>query len=409
VPLACGFRPPLGLPFEGKEVVAPPLPPPSLPIRSSHCNRYTAVSPHPQPHEPQPPNLIVSLRSPPRCNLLKLIVYIAAVTAEHCPLPGTACRPDGPWPQTKCKLLENQTACEAAMGTPQCNLVGCTTSSRCVWSSSCADPPPPPPPQPCTEITQPQDCVWSLGRDCRWADGSCTAPPPPAPLPNCIHDHSCADNGLSTTPPMGWRSWNLFAGTNTDATMRAMMHAFTDKSRSVNGVPTSLSEVGYISVGMDDGYQLCNCSGSHGQEDTFPHSLYNVSCSGGNSGQEANACADGRCTWHNQSDGTPMIDTLKFPDLKGLVAYGHSLALQVGRGTAGMRTSWLHSLFVQVEVPEPLHSPSRTNSLSHTHTPARAHVTPYLALQVVFCLNNFTPPPPPPHPPPPPLSRLDST
>ena len=25
-----------------------------------------------------------------------------------------------------------------------------------------------------------------------------------------------------------------------------------------------------------------------------------------------------------------MIDTLKFPDLKGLVAYGHSLSLQVG-------------------------------------------------------------------------------
>lgn len=61
-----------------------------------------------------------------------------------------------------------------------------------------------------------------------------------------------------------------------------------------------------------DGYQLCNCSGSHGQEDVFPHSLYNVSCAGiPNSGQQANACAAGRCTWHNQSDGSPMIDTLK--------------------------------------------------------------------------------------------------
>ena len=125
-------------------------------------------------------------------------------------------------------------------------------------------------------------------------------------------------------------SWNLFAGKNDDSTMRAMMHAFVDKSRSVDGSPTSLAEIGYLSVGMDDGYQLCNCSGSHGQEDLYPHSLYNVSCSGDNPGQEANACHDGRCTWHNQSDGRPMIDTLKFPDLKGLVAYGHSLALQVG-------------------------------------------------------------------------------
>ena len=76
--------------------------------------------------------------------------------------------------------------------------------------------------------------------------------------------------------------------------MRAMMHAFVDKSRSVDGSPTSLAEIGYLSVGMDDGYQLCNCSGSHGQEDLYPHSLYNVSCSGDNSGQEANACHDGR-------------------------------------------------------------------------------------------------------------------
>ena len=63
----------------------------------------------------------------------------------------------------------------------------------------------------------------------------------------------------------------------------------------------------------------------------FPHSLYNASCAGvPNSGQQANACAAGRCTWHNQADGTPMIDTLKFPDLKGLVQHGHALQLQVG-------------------------------------------------------------------------------
>jgi hypothetical protein len=51
-------------------------------------------------------------------------------------------------------------------------------------------------------------------------------------------------------PCKGWRSWNLFAQQNDDASMRAMMHAFVDKSRSVDGKPTSLAEVGYISVGM---------------------------------------------------------------------------------------------------------------------------------------------------------------
>ena len=55
----------------------------------------------------------------------------------------------------------------------------------------------------------------------------------------------------------------------------------------------------------------------------YPHSLTNESCS-------VNDCRGGQCTWHNQTDGTPMIDTIRFPNLKGLVAYGHSLALQVG-------------------------------------------------------------------------------
>ena len=43
-----------------------------------------------------------------------------------------------------------------------------------------------------------------------------------------------------------------------------------------------------------------------------------------------NDCRGGQCTWHNQTDGVPMIDTIRFPDLKKLVEYGHTLALQVG-------------------------------------------------------------------------------
>lgn len=286
-------------------------------------------------------------------SILSLAACVAAATPpippERCPLPGTACRPDGPWPQTKCNLLLNATACDSAIGTPVCNSDGCAMHGRCTWDAakgSCASPPPPPPPQPCAAIHAAVDCVWSNGRDCVWKDGGtggvCDTRPAPPPLPNCVHDHSCADNGLSTTPPMGWRSWNLFAGKNDDATMRAMMNAFVDKSRTVGGTATALSEIGYLSVGMDDGYvlcvrahvcvcvrvcvcstwylcshslivstplllryctvasryQLCNCSGSHGEEDLFPHSLYNVSCSGDSSGQEANACAAGRCAFN---------------------------------------------------------------------------------------------------------------
>ena len=98
------------------------------------------------------------------------------------------------------------------------------------------------------------------------------------------------------------------------------MAAIVDKSRSVDGVNTSLVDVGYVSVGMDDGFQQCNCSTPQGP---YPHSLHNVTCS-------VNDCRAGRCTWHNQTDGSPMIDTIRFPDLKALVAHAHALKLAIG-------------------------------------------------------------------------------
>jgi hypothetical protein len=57
-------------------------------------------------------------------------------------------------------------------------------------------------------------------------------------------------HGLLSVSCQGWRSWNLFAQRNDDASMRAMMHAIVDNSRNVDGKPTSLAEIGYVSVGM---------------------------------------------------------------------------------------------------------------------------------------------------------------
>lgn len=65
---------------------------------------------------------------------------------------------------------------------------------------------------------------------------------------------------LAAAPPqLPWTRGHdaIFSGKNDDATMRAMMNAFVDKSRTVGGTATSLSEIGYLSVGMDDGYVLC--------------------------------------------------------------------------------------------------------------------------------------------------------
>ncbi|CAK0910658.1 unnamed protein product [Prorocentrum cordatum] len=126
------------------------------------------------------------------------------------------------------------------------------------------------------------------------------------------------DNGLGITPPRGWRSWNLFHGAINDTVMRAQMAAVLDKSRSVDGKPTSLAELGFDWISMDDGWQQCNCSFPG-----FPSDPSLPKCPN---------CKEGGCSWHSSDaeGGRPLVDSHKFPDMKGLVDYGHSLGLKVG-------------------------------------------------------------------------------
>jgi len=59
---------------------------------------------------------------------------------------------------------------------------------------------------------------------------------------------------------MGWRDWNQYQGAETGAhavtqtIMEANIRGLADKSRMVNGRPTSLAELGYTDVGLDDGW-----------------------------------------------------------------------------------------------------------------------------------------------------------
>ena len=66
------------------------------------------------------------------------------------------------------------------------------------------------------------------------------------------------NNGLARTPPLGWRSWNCYWFDVNQTIMKEVVDALLDKSRTVNGVATSLAEIGYSDAGIDDGWQHCN-------------------------------------------------------------------------------------------------------------------------------------------------------
>jgi len=119
------------------------------------------------------------------------------------------------------------------------------------------------------------------GRPIVMADGQrstpeAMAPPPRLPLPEL---HDVADNGLALTPPMGWNSWNKFAGRVDDVTVRTMADAM---------VSSGMKDVGYTYINIDD-------------------------------------------TWEGPRDAQGNITgNLKFPNMKGLADYVHSKGLKIG-------------------------------------------------------------------------------
>jgi alpha-galactosidase len=84
---------------------------------------------------------------------------------------------------------------------------------------------------------------------------------------------------LAATPPMGWNSWNLFAGKVTDKDVRAAADAM---------ISSGMKDAGYIYVNIDD-------------------------------------------TWQGTRDAQGNIQAnSKFPDMKALADYVHSKGLKIG-------------------------------------------------------------------------------
>ena len=102
-------------------------------------------------------------------------------------------------------------------------------------------------------------------------------------------------DGPLPTPPAGWRSWNQMAGKIDQPLLEAIMDGLADSSRLVDGKPTSLLDLGYSRIGMDDGWQACG-TGINGS--------------------------------FHAADGTPLWNTTAFPDVKAMNDKAHKLGLK---------------------------------------------------------------------------------
>jgi len=108
-----------------------------------------------------------------------------------------------------------------------------------------------------------------------------------------------AEDGLARTPPMGWRSWNLYGRDVNQDLMTKTMDGFTAKTREVDGIKVSLCDVGYCNVGLDDYWQECGAGKPFG-------------------------------TSFHDAAGNPIVNQTRFPDFNAMNAYAHNLNLTTG-------------------------------------------------------------------------------
>jgi len=110
-----------------------------------------------------------------------------------------------------------------------------------------------------------------------------------------------SDNGLAKLPPMGWRSWNLYGGSVNQTLMENIMAGMVrrDPRYTVDGKPTSLCDLGYCDVGLDDNWQKCGSYGSEGYK-------------------------------YHTDDGLPVINYDRFPSFKNMTDKAHGLGLAAG-------------------------------------------------------------------------------
>lgn len=122
-------------------------------------------------------------------------------------------------------------------------------------------------------------------------------------------------------PPMGWRAWYAAPAHGlkdpTQAFVTDSMDAMVDRSRLVDGKPTSLADLGYTRASVDGRYLACTPS-------TATHCKYD--CGGVNG------------SYHDRS-GAPVLNSSNFPDVAAMVEHAHALNLTAGWYTNNFQAS----------------------------------------------------------------------
>lgn len=109
------------------------------------------------------------------------------------------------------------------------------------------------------------------------------------------------DNGLALTPPLGWRSWNLYGGNPYQDQLEKIMNGMVARRRKDHlGNLVSLCDLGYCDVGLDDLWQDCHTTG-----------------------------AAAGMHYHDAS-GNPIVNLKRFPSLANMTKHATDLGLTAG-------------------------------------------------------------------------------
>ncbi len=100
-------------------------------------------------------------------------------------------------------------------------------------------------------------------------------------------------NGLASTPPLGWRSWNFMKEDVSQEKILAQVSALVETHAGRD----SLLDVGYSHIGIDDGWQACG-TGFNG-------------------------------SFHDEQ-GRPLINLTRFPDMRAMNTQAHAKGVKMG-------------------------------------------------------------------------------